>query len=88
MWSLIDGKGSLSKQKWLEYDKAYLKDRTTTIVLQINGRVRSHLEIEGEINEKKVKDLALQDARIQHHIKDKGIKKIIYVPNKILNIVV
>ena len=88
LWSLIDGKGSLSKQKWLEYDKAYLKDRTTTIVLQINGRVRSHLEIEGEINEKKVKDLALQDARIQHHIKDKGIKKIIYVPNKILNIVV
>lgn len=88
LWSLIGEKGSLSEQKWLEYDKAYLKDRTTTIVLQINGRVRSHLEMEGEITEAKVKDLALKDARIQRHIKDKKIKKTIYVPKKILNIVV
>jgi len=88
LWSLIGEKGSLSEQKWLEYDKAYLKDRTTTIVLQINGRVRSHLEMEGEITQSKVKDLALKDARIQRHIKDKKIKKIIYVPKKILNIVV
>ena len=88
LWSLIGEKGSLSEQKWLEYDKTYLKDRTTTIVLQINGRVRSHLETEGEITEAKVKDLAFKDARIQRHIKNKKIKKTIYVPKKILNIVV
>jgi leucyl-tRNA synthetase len=86
--SLIGEKGSLVQHPWPQYDKAHLKDLVTTIVLQINGRVRSHLEIKGDINESKVRELALKDAKIQRHTKDKKIKKMIYVPQKLLNIVV
>ncbi|MGB3339878.1 MAG: leucine--tRNA ligase [bacterium] len=88
LWSLIDERGSLVEHVWPQYDKAYIKNRTTTIVLQINGRVRSHLEIEGDINEAEVRELALKDAKIQRHTKDKEIKKMIYVPEKLLNIVI
>ena len=87
LWSVIDGKGSLVKQPWITFDKRFLKDRVTTIVIQINGRVRSHLEIEGVINEEMVKALALRDEKIKRHLKDKNVKKTIYVPEKILNIV-
>jgi leucyl-tRNA synthetase len=88
LWSLANEKGSLIEYPWPQYDRAFIRSRVTTIVLQINGRVRSHLEIKGDVNEALVKDLALKDAKIQRHTKDKTIKKIIYVPEKLLNIVV
>ena len=86
--SVIGEKGSLVEQPWPRFDPEHIKDRTTTIVLQINGRVRSHLVIEGEVIETEVKDLALKDAKIMRHIEDKKIKKMVYVPEKLLNIVV
>ncbi len=87
LWSSIGGKGSLIEHKWLDYDKKYLKDKIVTIVIQINGKVRSHIEIAGSATEEKVKELALKDEKIQRHLKDKDIKKMIYIPEKIFNIV-
>jgi leucyl-tRNA synthetase len=88
LWSIIEGKDSLEEQDWLGYDKNYLKNIITTIVIQINGKVRSHIEIEGSITEDIVKELAFKDEKIQRHLQDKKVKKLIYVPGKILNIVV
>ncbi|MCK4252310.1 leucine--tRNA ligase [candidate division WOR-3 bacterium] len=88
LWSIIGEKDSLEKQDWLGYDKNYLKNIITTIVIQINGKVRSHIEIEGSITENIVKELAFKDEKIQRHLQDKKVKKLIYVPGKILNIVV
>jgi len=87
LWSSIDGKGSLIEHDWLDYDKKYLKDKIITIVIQINGKVRSHIEIERSTSDEKIKELALQDEKIGRHLKSKDIKKIIYIPGKILNIV-
>jgi leucyl-tRNA synthetase len=88
LWSLTGGTGSLVEQAWIEYDKEYLQDTVKTIVIQINGKVRSHLEITGMVTEEKTKELALQDEKIQRHLGTRQIKKFIYVPEKILNIVV
>ncbi|MBN2619843.1 leucine--tRNA ligase [candidate division WOR-3 bacterium] len=88
LWSLIGQKGSLFSRPWPTYSSRMLQDLITTIVIQINGKVRSHLELSGEITEQRVKQLALEDSRIQRHLQDTPIKKTIYVPNKLLNIVV
>jgi len=88
LWSIIDGKGSLLEQPWLDYDKNYLKETMTTVVIQVNGKVRSYLELERGVREEKVRSLALDDEKIKRHIQGKQVKKIIYVPEKILNIVV
>jgi leucyl-tRNA synthetase len=88
LWSLIGGKESLTKKDWLTYDKNFLKDKITTIVIQINGKVRSHIKIENSPTENKVKELAFKDKKVQRHLQNKEIKKIIYVPEKILNIVI
>lgn len=87
LWSLTGGDGSLVKQTWISYDKQFLKDRIITIVIQINGKVRSHLEIEGGTAEDRLRELAVEDKKIQRHLQGKTIKKIIYVPEKIINIV-
>ena len=88
LWSTIEGKDSLEEQEWIGYDKNYLNNTVTTVVIQINGKVRSHIEIEGGATEDSVKELAFKDEKIQRHLQDKKVKKIIYVPGKILNIVV
>ncbi len=87
LWSVTGGEGSLVKQPWITFDKRFLKGKITTIVIQINGKVRSHLDIEGSVDEEMVKELALSDDRIKRHLRDKNVKKTIYVPEKILNIV-
>jgi leucyl-tRNA synthetase len=88
LWSVVGGKGSLVEQPWLEYDKRYAESRTRTIVVQVNGRVRSHIEVSGSLAEEEVKKLALEDERLQRHLEGKVIRKTVYVPDKIFNLVV
>lgn len=87
LWSQTGGEGSLTTQKWPEYDSRHLRDKITTIVIQINGKVRSHLEIEGQASRQTVEERAYQDEKIQRHLQGKNIMKTIYVPEKLLNIV-
>jgi leucyl-tRNA synthetase len=88
LWSVIGKKGSLVKHPWAKFDKKYIKDKITTIVVQINGKVRSHIDFEGSKKEEDIKAIVLQDTKIQRHLMNKKIKKMIYVRDKILNIVV
>jgi leucyl-tRNA synthetase len=87
LWSIIGGKGTLVEKNWLDYDRNYIAGKSITVVLQINGKVRSHLELARGIAEKEVIKKALNDEKIQRHLKQRKIKKTIYVPEKILNIV-
>jgi leucyl-tRNA synthetase len=88
LWASIRGKSSLVEQAWLEADDRYAESKAKTIVIQINGRVRSHIEVVGAISEKELKEKALKDSRVMRHVEGKSIKKTIYVPGKIFNIVV
>lgn len=88
LWSMTGGQGSLVEQPWLEYDEKYARSKASTIVIQINGKVRSHLEVVGSLSEDHVKKMAFDDERIKRHIEGKTVRKTVYVPNKILNIVV
>jgi leucyl-tRNA synthetase len=88
LWSIIGGDVCLMKQPWLKHDDKYMKSKAITIVIQINGKVRSHIEVVGSIPEDTLKKMAFDDERVKRHIEGKNVKKTIYVPNKILNIVV
>ena len=58
------------------------------IAIQINGKLRSEIEVEKDTEEDLIKSLAIKDKKIEKYIENQEIKKIIYVPGKILNIVV
>tara|TARA_B100001057_G_scaffold406973_1_gene420608 strand:- start:9241 stop:11691 length:2451 start_codon:yes stop_codon:yes gene_type:complete len=86
-WRIHPGK-SISDENWPVIDESLLIDDTVKIAIQINGKLRSEIEAEKDIAEGEIKSLALNDEKILKYTKEKDIKKIIYVPGRILNIVI
>jgi leucyl-tRNA synthetase len=87
LWSISGGSGSMVEQPWLQHDENFTRSRTMTIVVQVNGRVRSHIMVEGDISEDQVSRMAFDDSKVKRHLEGKDVRKTIYVPGKILNIV-
>jgi leucyl-tRNA synthetase len=79
---------SINYQPWPKYDPKLVKEETITLVIQVNGKVRDKVEVEADISEEKAKELAISREKIQKWIKDKKIKKVVFVPGKLINIVV
>ncbi|MEI6144511.1 MAG: class I tRNA ligase family protein, partial [Candidatus Berkelbacteria bacterium] len=73
---------------WPEFDSKYIADDKVTIAIQINGKVRDQIEIAIDESEEKVKELVLEREKIKSWILEAKIKKFIYVPGKIISIVV
>ena len=73
---------------WPKFDLTKIQSDKVLIVIQINGRVRDSFELIGDLNtEEAVKKIALDRATVLHWTKDKKISRIVYVPNKLINIV-
>lgn len=87
MWSKI-GKGSIENEPWPDFDQDAAKEDLLTIVIQINGKVRSRLEVDADISDEKLKELALTDEKTIKFIDSKPVKKTIIVKKKLVNIVV
>jgi len=80
--------GSIHSQPWPRYDPKLIKEENLQLIIQINGKVRDKIEVEAGISEEKAKKLALSQEKIKQWIANKEIKKIIFVPGKLVNIVV
>ncbi|HUW71675.1 MAG TPA: leucine--tRNA ligase [Candidatus Humimicrobiaceae bacterium] len=88
LWSLLGQKESIAFQKWPEYDSKLIKEETITLVIQINGKVRDKIEVEANISEEKARTLAISQEKIKNRISGKKIRKIIFVPGKLINVVI
>ena len=82
------GEGIVAEQKWPEYDEAKCKDETIEIVVQVNGKIKTKLNIPVESEKNAVLDMAKTDANVAKAIENMNIIKEIYVPNKLVNLVV
>lgn len=81
-------KGSIMLAPWPSFRKDALVKDELVIVVQINGKLRSKFNVDIDAGETTLKTLALSDERIQKMIKDKPVKKVIVVKNKLVNIVI
>jgi len=81
-------KESIHLAPWPKVDEALLKDSTITIPIQVNGKVRTTMRISVDDPEEHLVQKALTIEKIQQHVAEKTIKKTIYVPGKILNLIV
>ena len=88
MWEMLGNKGVLSVGKWPEYDESKTVDNTVEIALQLNGKMRGTLMLPVNCAKDEALALAKADEKIAPAIEGKTIVKEIYVPNKIVNIVV
>ena len=82
------GEGMVAEQAWPEYDEAKCKDDTIEIVVQVCGKVRTHLNVPADISKEDALAAAKAEEKIAAEISGKTLVKEIYVPGKLVNLVV
>ena len=87
-WSMMNKKTVLSEVPWPEVNEEYTLQSSTTIVIQINGKRRGELNTSIGITKNEVMKEILNIKNISESLKDKEIKKVIFVQNKIINLVI
>jgi len=87
LWVELGYPYSIHRQAWPAWDKELAADEEVTLVIQVNGRLRDKLTAPVDISEDEVVKTAFAQERIQGYIAGKSIAKTIYVPGKLLNIV-
>mgnify|MGYP000392013753 CR=1 FL=1 len=87
-WSILGGKESVFKQKWPSYSEEILEESEIEYAVLVNGRVKSHIKINKNLNSEEIKKIALEDPKIKKILGEKVPKKIILVPQKLINIVI
>ncbi|MBU4479970.1 leucine--tRNA ligase [Patescibacteria group bacterium] len=88
LWEQLGNESLIQNESWTEYNKDLAKDDTYKIAVQVNGKVRDEIEIEEGTDEEDVKKKAFESKIIQKWLEGKEPKKVIYVKNRILNVVV
>ncbi|MFW6331761.1 MAG: leucine--tRNA ligase [Thermodesulfobacteriota bacterium] len=88
IWSALGHENSVLLAAWPEYRKEALQKEEMTIVVQVNGKLRSRFDISADADDETLKETALADERVQKFIADKTIRKVIVVKKKLVNIVV
>lgn len=83
----IDANSSVHEQSWPECDEEALKVDNVEIVLQVNGKVRGRLTVPAEATKEELEKIAMADANVQAHIGDATVRKVICVPDRLVNIV-
>jgi leucyl-tRNA synthetase len=88
LWELMGNKGSVCVQPWPAFDPVFLIEENVTIIVQVNGKLRSKVIVPAETGEEALKNLVLSDEKLKPWLQDKPVKSIIVVPKKLVNIVV
>ncbi|MDF2549139.1 MAG: leuS [Chlamydiales bacterium] len=86
-WQLLGQKESLIDSPYPEVDAAYLQDDVVTYVVQVNGKLRGRFDLPKDQEETIILKLALENPNIQKHVDTSSIQKVVFVPNRLLNIV-
>jgi leucyl-tRNA synthetase len=86
-WSMLGNEGSLAYHPWIEYEEELCVDDTITMGVQVNGKARGEITIAKDADQDTAMTAAKEVSRISIQLDGKDIKKIIYVPGRILNIV-
>jgi leucyl-tRNA synthetase len=88
LWSQLGHDESIHISQWPAFDEQYLKSDTMIVVVQVNGKLRAQLELPTDSTQEAVVASAMADEKVSTALAGKPIRKTIYVPNKLLSLVV
>lgn len=88
LWQELGGKDLVQHNEWPKYDEKLIVNETMMIVVQVNGKLRGKFEVSTDTNEEEIKKLAMQNDNVKNFVGDKTPLKVVYVPGKLINIVV
>lgn len=88
IWQDLGQRGSIHTSSWPIHDEKYLKSNKMTIVVQINGKLRGEITVSIDADKESIIELAKNDEKVAIHVDRQKIRKVVYVPNKLVNFVV
>jgi leucyl-tRNA synthetase len=86
-WQALGQSGMVCEQPWPEHDPALLVSDSVTVVVQINGKKRAELSLAKGMDKSAVEQACLADENVIRSLSDKTVRKVIVVPDKLVNIV-
>jgi len=88
LWHMLGHENFLLTQPWPRYDPKALEEEKRLVVLQVNGKVRSRIELPASCDDKEIEEAALSDERVKRFVGDKQVKKVYVIKKKLVNVVV
>jgi leucyl-tRNA synthetase len=88
LWRVMGEGRSIFKEKWPSWDEEIARDERVELVIQVNGKVRAKCMIPAGLDDEAIKEKAFGDPKLQEHIQDRPVRKVIIVKGKLVNIVV
>jgi len=88
LWHRLGHRASLARAPWPAWDPAAVLEDRVTIAVQVNGKLRATLEMPRDVEQTEAQRTALADERVRRHVDGAEVRKIIFVKNKLLNLVV
>jgi len=88
LWQALGHESALVEQPWPAVDEAALAQETIEVVVQVNGRLRARVSVPADAGKDAVVERAMADENVRRHTEGKTVRKTIYVPGKLVNVVV
>lgn len=87
LWQALGHSSDINFERWPQVDQDALVEDEKLIVVQVNGKVRSKITVAADLEQESIKTKAQQEPAVQKHTEGKTVRKVIYVPGKLVNIV-
>ena len=88
LWKLMGFKNHLAKTDWPHYDETIAALKTIEIPIQVNGKVRGRITIDADASKEEIENTAMNTEIIKRWTEGKTIRKVIVIPERLINIVV
>ncbi len=87
LWQAVGNTGHVIDHPWPGYNEAYVREERVTVAVQVNGKLRDTCEVERDLDEADLKQVVLSLEKVIKHLENREIRKVIVIPNKLVNIV-
>ena len=87
LWEILGHKSTLATAPWPSVDESLLQDDNVTVAVQVNRKLRGTIEVPKDMDKQLVETAALELPSVINVVNDKAIRKVIVVPNRIVNVV-
>jgi len=87
LWEAMGNGGHLVDHAWPAYNEAYIREERVTVAVQVNGKLRDTCAVERDLDEAALKHVVLSLDKVKRHLENREIRKVIFIPNKLVNIV-
>ncbi len=87
LWQRLNSPGDISQQTWPAYDPSFLVEDEIEVVLQVNGKLRDRITVALDATSEQLEAMARANEKVRNAVGDQTIRKVVVVPNKLVNIV-